>query len=188
MNADTPVVVHNKVVVESGNRPYQIVATLLLCGAVGMIAYALALNGWLEIASTTLTVFLVNLARILFANGLLRLPTGKAASSFEGTRGFLRTANDEFREWQARSPIWRLTAIAVVYTLAFMTVRWVVGMSLGVFTNVWVAGAAAAAMASLIIFPNLIGDMIRAVRAKSVGVVSTGGSFAVKKPTDEQDD
>lgn len=149
------------------NRPYQIVATLLLCGSVGMIAYSLALNGWLEIAATTLTMFLVQLCRLLFANGLLALPVANSTDEFAGTKGFLRTASKEFAEWQRRSPVWRLTMLAMGYTAAFMTMRWVMSLALHVFSNVWVAGAAAAFMGSLIIFPNLIGNAMKSMKSKA---------------------
>ena len=44
--------------IQTQSRMYEIVATLLAIGAVGMIAYALAQNGWLEIAATMLTMFI----------------------------------------------------------------------------------------------------------------------------------
>lgn len=143
---------------EQNNRGYQIVATLLLCGAIGMVAYALARNGWLELAATMLTMFLVQLTTLLFRNGIIGLPEKQDTSAFQGTKGLLRTMAADFREWQARSPIWRLAALATAYTLFFMLCRAGVSLALTVFTNVWIAGAAAAFLASLIIFPSLIGN------------------------------
>lgn len=154
--------------IEQNNRPYQIVATLLLCGAVGMVAYALAENGWLEIAATMLTMFLVQLGRLLLANGLISVPRGAARpSEFEGTAGFVRTAAAEFRQWQARSPIWRLAALAALYTACFMTARYAMSLALTVFSNVWIAGATAAFLASLIIFPSLIGGALSKMKSKA---------------------
>jgi hypothetical protein len=171
MSDSTPNV---SVTIQQHSRIYQIVATLLLCGAVGMLSYALAENGWPELAATTLTMFMVQLGRLMLANGLLAIPKGAAAASeFEGTAGFVRTAAAEFRQWQARSPMWRLAALAALYTAAFMVARLAVTHALGVFTNVWVAGAAAAFLASLIIFPGLIGDAVRAMKSKAAPVVTT---------------
>ncbi|PCC26643.1 hypothetical protein CIK75_02155 [Glutamicibacter sp. BW78] len=141
--------------IHSGERPYQIIATLLACGAIGMVAYALAKNGWLEFAATMLTMFLVQLGRLLMLNGLLRLPKRKT-SEFEGTKGLLRTMAAEFEQWQARSPIWRLALLAMGYTVGFMIARWGISFGLTIFSNVWIAGAGAALLASLIIFPSLI--------------------------------
>lgn len=140
------------------NRPYQILATLLLCGAIGMVAYALAKNGWLELAATMLTVFLIQLTRMLFMNGIIGLPERQGDYDFKGTKGLLRTMVADFREWQAKSAIWRLALLATAYTLVFMLARAAMGLVLGAFTNVWIAGAAAALLASFIIFPSLLGN------------------------------
>lgn len=153
--------------IEQNNRLYQIIATLLLCGAIGMVAYALAENGWLEIASTMLTMFLVQLTTLLFKNGIVGLPEKQDDSAFKGTKGLLRTMAADFREWQARSPIWRLAALATAYTLGFMLARAGIGQALNVFTNMWIAGAAAAALASLIIFPSLIGNAAKFLSNKA---------------------
>lgn len=153
--------------IEQNNRIYQIIATLLLCGAIGMTAYALAKNGWLELAATMLTMFLVQFTTLLFKNGIIGLPEKQDDSAFKGTKGLLRTMAADFREWQARSPIWRLAALAAGYTLGFMIVRAGISLALTVFTNVWIAGAAAAFLASLIIFPSLIGNASKFLASKA---------------------
>ena len=168
------------VVIQQHSRSYQIVSTLLLCAAVGMLSYALAKNGWLEVAATTLTMFLVQLARLLLSNGLIAVPKGAGPSEFEGTAGFLRTAAAEFRQWQARSPMWRLAALAAAYTAGFMVARLAMTHALGIFTNVWVAGAAAALFASVIIFPSLLGDAVRSMKSKAAPVASTPGTGTVE--------
>ena len=153
--------------IEQNNRIYQIVATLLLCGAIGMVAYALAKNGWLELAATMLTMFLVQLTTLLFRNGVIGLPEKQDDSAFKGTKGLLRTMAADFRQWQARSPIWRLAALAAAYTLGFMLCRAGVSLALTVFTNMWIAGAAAAFLASLIIFPSLLGNATKFLTDKA---------------------
>lgn len=169
--------------IQQHSRMYSIVATLLMCAAVGMLSFALAQNGWLELAATMLTMFLTQLARLMLANGLLAIPKGAAgASEFQGTKGFIQTAAAEFREWQSRSPMWRLAALAGGYTALFMTARWAMTHALTVFTNVWVAGALAAALASVIIFPSLLGDAARALKSKAAPVP---GGVPVTAGTDE---
>lgn len=155
--------IHN----DSNARLYEILGTLLLCGALGMLAFALAKNGWLEIGATMLTMFLIQLGRMLLQNGLINLPVaGQVQSEFTGTAGFIRTAVGEFRAWQAKSPMWRLAALAMGYTLLFMLGRWLVSVGLTVFTNMWIAGAAAALLASIIIAPSLLGSMAATMRSK----------------------
>ena len=149
-------------------RIFEIVGTLLLCGSVGMVGYALAEYGWVEIAASAVTMFLFQFVRMLVTNGLITLPKSAAASGdFEQTRGMLKTAFAEYQQWQARSPMWRLAGLAIGFTIAFMFCRWVMALALGVFSNVWVAGAAAAALGALSVAPNLIGDAIKAMKSKS---------------------
>lgn len=149
------------------NRPYQIIATLLLCGAIGMAAYALAKNGWLELAATMLTMFLFQLARLLFTNGIIGLPERQREGNFTRTAGLLRTMAEDFRVWQAKSATWRLALLATAYTLGFMLARAAISAGLVVFTNVWIAGAAAALLASLIIFPSLLGNAAKYLGEKA---------------------
>ena len=87
--------------VNSQSRMYQIVATLLAIGAVGMLAWTLAENGWLELAATFLTMFIFQLTKLLFANGLLKVPTGSNKKSFKGTQSLLKTMAMEFKQWQS---------------------------------------------------------------------------------------
>lgn len=157
--------IHVHVDNSAGNRPYQIVATLLVCAAVGMTAYALSLNGWLDISATFLAIFTTQLVRLLFANGILALPEHRD-SDFAQTAGFLKVAAMEFRTWQRKSPIWRLTALAVVYAIVFMILRWVMALALGVLTNIWIAGACAALFGALIIFPQLFTNASRSLSSK----------------------
>lgn len=165
--------------VMANNRIFEILGTLLFCAAVGMISYAMAQQGWLEIAATTLTMFLFQLGRLLVANGLMAVPdlTG-GTSDFASTRGVLRTAWVEFGVWQQRSPVWRLAALAALYTATFMVARWLVGVGLTAFENVWIAGGAAALLAALIIFPQLISNAVKRMsrRAPEEPAQSTASS------------
>ena len=151
--------------IDNNSRIYQIVATLLAIGAVGMIAWALAENGWLELASTGLTMFGFQLTKLMFASGLLKMPTGNN-QSFKGTQSLLKTMAQEFRQWQANSPVWRLALLAIAYTAGFMIARLVVSWALGIFTNIWVAGAVAALLGSLIIFPQLFSNAWKGISGK----------------------
>ena len=152
--------------VNSQSRMYQIVATLLAIGAVGMLAWTLAESGWLELAATFLTMFIFQLTKLLFANGLLKVPTGSNKKSFKGTQSLLKTMAMEFKQWQSNSPMWRLAALAFGYTVGFMIARVVMTWALGIFTNVWVAGAVAMIIGALIIFPQLFSQAWKTVSGK----------------------
>lgn len=153
------------------NRLINVLGTLLMCGAVGLVGYSLAQRGWVEIASTAVTMFLFQLTRMMIANGLLNLaelgPQGKfREDDFKETKGLLRTAVDEYKEWQARSPIWRLAALAIGYTICFMISRWLIGIGLTIFSNQWVAMAAAALLGAIIIAPGQISGMLSKMQTK----------------------
>lgn len=167
-------------------RMYEIVATLCMVGAFGMLAYSLAKNGWLEIGATGLTMFFVQMIRMMWNNGILRIrPSDKPDAEFKQTAGLLKTATMEFREWQARSPMWRLAALAGAYTVVFMTARWLMKQLMLVFTNVWVAGAFSLLLASVIIAPNLISQMISKTKSKNSRVVVDKSKFDHKVDTSD---
>ena len=76
---------------------------------------------------------------LMLKAGLLVLPEDDGPD-FRETKGALRTAWREFQAFQARSPIWRLALMAVLYTVGFMVVRLLLTQAMGIFQNVWIAG------------------------------------------------
>ena len=166
MSEKTPQVTVN---VESGiGRVLNVIGTILLCGAVGLVAYSLAQRGWLEIAATLLTAFVFQLTRMLTQAGLLDLTrvTRRAdeAGNFVETRNILKVWAREYAEFQARSPLWRLAVMAMGYAIAFMAFRAGAQVALTVFSNMWIAMASAALLGAIIIAPGQIMDLLRAFR------------------------
>lgn len=162
------------------NHAWTVLGTLLACGAVGMLAWAISNAGMLDLAATGLTVFFFQLVQMMFKVGLLVLPEKKANSDFRETSGLLKTAWREFQQFQARSPIWRLALMALAYTIVFMIVRFCLSIALGVFSNIWVAGAASALVASLIVAPGLFGGFFSKMKSKS--------GVQIKTADDDQSD
>ncbi|MDR8019218.1 hypothetical protein [Nesterenkonia aerolata] len=154
--------VHVNTRMDSGpdNHLWTVIGTLLACGALGMLGWAISESGYRELAATGLTMFAFQLISMMFKVGLIRIPD-QATGNFKETSGFIKTAIREFYEWQARSPVWRLAALALAFTLGFLIVRWGISTALGIFSNVWIAGAAAAFLASLIVAPRLWGNITR---------------------------
>ena len=97
---------------------------------------------------------------------LLVLPEDDGPDSRE-TKGALRTAWREFQAFRARSPIWRLALMAVLYTVGFMVVRLLLTQAMGIFQNVWIAGGISALVASVIVAPTLISNLIKGVGSKT---------------------
>lgn len=148
------------------NHAWTVLGTLLACGAAGMLAWAVSNAGMLDLAATGLTFFFTQLLSMMFKVGLLVLPESKS-SDFKETSGLLKTAWREFQEFQARSPIWRLAVLALGATIVFMVARLGLSLALGVFGNIWIAGAAAALLASLIVAPNLFSGFASRLKSKS---------------------
>ncbi|MFT4086199.1 MAG: hypothetical protein QM658_03440 [Gordonia sp. (in: high G+C Gram-positive bacteria)] len=158
----------------------RIVATLLLCGAVGMVGWALAEAGWLEVASTAVTMFAMQLMLLSARAGIIALPAKSGEESFAETKGIVRKVAAEYTAWLGRSNMLRLALIALAYTVGFLLVRQGVSAALTVFSNMWIAGAASAALASIIIAPKLVPGIFAGLKSK--GVVTTGRPPAQEAP------
>lgn len=148
------------------NHVYTIIGTLLACGAVGMAAWAISNAGMLDLAATGLTVFFFQLVQVMMKVGLITLPERKS-TDFQQTSGLLKTAWREFQEFQGRSPIWRMALLALGFTVGYMIFRWGLSVALGIFSNVWIAGAASALIASFIVAPQLFTNLVSKMKTKS---------------------
>lgn len=162
--------------VETGSAEahvWQVLGTVLACGAFGMIAYALAEAGWLEIASSAVTMLLFTMARLLWHAGMIRVPKKSGSEGdFEVTRSTAKAIYNEFQVWQAKSGVFRLFALALAYTVLFLVARQGVAVALGVFSNPWIAGAGAALIASLIVAPTMVSKLVDKLKASGVRVTS----------------
>lgn len=148
------------------NHAWTVLGTLLACGALVMGAWAVSNAGLLDLAATGLTMFGFQLVALMLKAGLIVVPEKKSAE-FQQTAGNIKIAWREFQEWQGRSPIWRLAALALAYTFTFLIARWGLSVALMVFANVWIAGAVGALMASLIVAPTLFAKGYQAIKTKS---------------------
>lgn len=169
----------NNIIESSGKRWIEILGTLLLCAAVGMVAYALANYGWLEIAATMLTMFLFQWVRMMIATGLIVLPDRSAdgePEDFHASKGIIKTFAADYAAWQAKSGALRLAGLAVAYTAGFMICRWGIGIALTVFSSPWIAGAAAAVIGAVIIAPDMITGVVKKMKASKRGNGNAGAS------------
>lgn len=130
---------------------WQVLATILLGGAIAAAAYGLSQLGWLELVSTFMTAFALALGRMLMAGRPVR-----DGAAFAGTRGILQTLRDDAATFVATRPALAKVALALAYAMAFIAGRSVFTWVLGVLSNVWFAVAlgliVAAAVASPVLF------------------------------------
>ena len=160
--------------VETGSAEahgWQVLGTLLACGAAVSLLYAIAQAGWLELAATGVSMLLVTMARLMWHAGMVAIPKRAVAEDdFKVTRGTMQQIYAEFQQWQARSGVLKIFALALAYTAAFLILRQGVSVALQVFTNIWVAGAAGAAAASVIVAPTMVPKILRAMKSTGVRV------------------
>lgn len=155
------------------NHAWTVLGTLLACGAVGMAAWAISNAGALDLAVTGMSFFFMQLISMMFKAGLIVVPE-KNSKDFGETRGLLKTA---WREFQGRSPIWRMALLALGFTVGYMIFRWGLSVALGIFSNIWIAGAASALIASFIVAPQLFTNLVSKMKTKSgVQVKTTTGT------------
>lgn len=148
------------------NHVWTVLGTLLACGAVGMAAWAISNAGALDLAATGLSFFFIQLISMMFKAGLIVVPE-KNSGDFAESRGMLKTLWREFQEFQGRSPIWRMALLALGFTIGYMLFRLGLSYALGVFSNIWIAGAASALIASLIVAPQLFSRMLSKMKTRS---------------------
>ena len=57
--------------------------------------------------------------------------------------------------------------LALGFTVGYMIFRWGLSVALGIFSNVWIAGAASALIASFIVAPQLFTNLVSKMKTKS---------------------
>lgn len=168
----------NITVQSNANRVFEVVGTLLGCGALGMIAYALAEYGWLEVAATGLTMFAAQWIRLMASSGVMPFSNRSKSDEeedFAKSKGIIKTFMADLAAWQAKSPMWRLAGLALLYTVIFMIARSCVSIALTVFASPWIAGAAAMLVAMVIIGPDQIIRLVKKIK----GQKGSGGDAGV---------
>lgn len=164
-SAAAPVIhTHVNVQRDSDAHGWQVLGTILACVAVGMLGWALKQAGWLELASTALSMFFLTLMKLLFSHGVIRKPKGKGL--LKNSAPLLQKLAADYKEFIDNSPMIRLAGVAFVYTVAYLIWREAITTALTVFSNIWVAGSAAALFAAFIVAPGLISNWVSRFKSK----------------------
>lgn len=172
MTTQAPVI-HNNINT-GGFHLIRIVATLLLCAGVGSAAWAAAEAGFLEVAATGVTLFVVQLVKLMYSKGMISLPGAGKKPAVVLDDGELtiqkisQTFMRSYLNFVNESSTLRLAAVALGYTAAFLVMRQGVSVGLGIFSNMYVAGAAAAVFASIIVMPKLLPTMMDTFKNKGL--------------------
>ncbi|MFC8317505.1 hypothetical protein [Gordonia sp. NPDC057248] len=149
----------------------RIVATVLLFGGAGAVAWSVAQGQHAEIAATGMTLMIVMVAKLMYRRGLVRLPSTSGGEDFAATRGMIAQVSGEYQRWLAGTSMPALTLIAIAYALAFLLLRTAVSAAFSVFQNLWIAGGFAAIVGAIVVFPSLLPSILSSLKRK--GVVTT---------------
>lgn len=149
----------------------RIVATVLLFGGAGAVAWSVAQGQHAEISATGMTLMIVMMAKLMYRRGLVRLPSTSGGEDFAATRGMIAQVSGEYQRWLAGTSMPALTLIAIGYALAFLLLRAAVSAAFSVFQNLWVAGGCAAIVGAIVVFPSLLPSILTSLKRK--GVVTT---------------
>lgn len=152
----------------------RIAATLLMFGGAGALAWAVAQQGYAELAGTGLTVMTVQVVKMMWVNGLIGLPakgsTGEANTDPDITsiRTFAAANYRVLMRYQAESPAPRMVAIGFLYAVAFLILRAGMINAINVFQNIVIAGGAAAILGSIVVMPKLLPNLIGVLKNKGI--------------------
>lgn len=166
MSTNQPVHVH----VQTGTgEVLRIVATLMLFGGAGAIAWTVAQGPNAEMAASGLSMMIVMMVKLSYARGRLSIPPGgNETDDFAVTKGVVSQIAGEYKAWMAKASMPVMALIAAAYAIGFLILRAGVAAALGVFSNLYVAGGAAAMAGALVVFPSLVPNMIRGLKSKGV--------------------
>lgn len=170
MSTNQPVQVH----IQTGaGEIIRIVATLLAFGGVGVLAWVIAQQGYAEKVATVLAAAVAFIATRLWSRGILAIPTtGGPAAGQDHDVDFLRqvgrSATNVSGGYLARASVPMLCLIGLTYGVAFLALRSLIALGLGVFQNLYVAGGAALLLGSIVVLPSLFPSMLSSLKAKGI--------------------
>lgn len=155
----------------SASEILRIVATVLMFGGAGVVAWKVAQGPNAEMAASGMTMMIVMMVRLMYSRGMIAIPTNGSGSDFTATKSTIAQIGAEYRQWLAGTSMPALAAIAAGYAIAFLVMRAAIAAALGAFQNMYIAGGTAAMVGAVVVFPSLLPSMISSLRRK--GVVTT---------------
>ena len=145
---------------------WQVLASLLLTGAVTALCYALSQAGLAELAGTAMSFYAVFVGTRVFAKVAASRPGGH----FGATKNLLRQAQADFRTWMTDRTLLALFVLGVPATVSYVALRSACIALLAVFGNLWFAVAFGLLFGALVASPVLFRDLGRLVTRDSGAV------------------
>lgn len=166
---------HITVNVQSGTGEIlRIVATILLFGGAGALAWSVAQGAHAEMAASGMSMFIVMMIRLMASRGMVQIPKSAGGSDFSATKSTATQIAAEYKQWLASTSMPALALISAAYAVGFLILRAGVSAALGVFSNLYVAGGCAAMVGAVVVFPSLLPSILAGLKRK--GVVTEGAA------------
>lgn len=151
----------------------RIVATLMVFAGTGMLAWVIAQQGYAEKIATVLSAATVFVAGRLWSRGVLSLPsrtapTGEPDADVDFLRNVGRSATNVSSGYLSRCPLPVLMLIGLAYGAAFLGLRVAITAALTVFQNMFIAGAVALVLGSIVVMPGLFPRFFASLKSKGV--------------------
>lgn len=137
---------------------FQVLATVLLTGALFAIGWALSEAGLLDLAATGLAFFVVTFARQMGV-GL----SSRAPKEFAGSAKIIDQIRADWTAWIAHRTVLSRALIATVMTVGFLLLRAAITGLLTVIASPWVALAAGLAISAAVASPVLMRALIETI-------------------------
>ncbi len=157
----------------------RIVATILLFGGAGAIAWSVAQGPNAEVAASGFSMMIVMMVRLAYGAGRISVPArnGSGTDDFAVTKGVIAQIAGEYRTALAKANLPVMVLISAAYAIGFLVLRAGVGAAMGIFSNLFIAGGAAAMVGALVVFPSLLPSILASLKRK--GVVTTPSSAPI---------
>ncbi|GAB3563309.1 hypothetical protein [Spelaeicoccus albus] len=160
--------IHNNHTVDANAHVWRVAGTILAIAAFVSLAWGLSTAGLAELAASGTAAMISCLVQLLIRNGMIVIPERKSDDArIEEGKSAIKSIVGMFQAFLDRSSLLRLALIAIGYAVLFILLRAGIQALLGVFANIWIAGAFGAAVASVICAPTLFTGLFRAMKAKS---------------------
>ncbi len=157
--------------VQSGTgEVLRIVATLLLFGGAGAIAWSVAQGPNAEMAASGFSMMLVMMIRLAYGAGRITVPARQAAADgdFAVTKSVVAQVAGEYKAALAKANMPIMVLISAAYAIAFLVLRAAVSAALGIFSNLYIAGGCAAMVGAIVVFPSLLPSILASLKRKGV--------------------
>lgn len=166
----------------AGMEMIRIIATLMLFGGIGVGAWVMSQQGYADKAATVLSAGIVFVLTRLWSRGMIGVPTRatRAPRQANPDEDFLtanaRAATNVVVARMNAASVATLSAMGLVYGIAFLVLREAITKGLTFFNNIWICVTFGLIIGSIVAMPGLIKQLITPFRKDQATVAQAAGA------------